>query len=576
MGDDFCNNPKGSPVMGCQVATLAPPANPKEKPKEQVDPILKPATLTVVVRKFFDDKGTRKAYTQPKRQPIVLKASKPFNGKGTFTFDAKIKFFRSATKDDEIKVDGVHNVFKGKDLAKGITLFAEGAKASAKSDDIELKLQLFDDPTKTFGPDFKGVATSVEVTLDICKDRPSPKAAPPPLSQDDKIAVGRDLAIQGTTAHFHRAQLIVQVKPSDFTGTLTVRAKKNATAFSNENPKAGENEAVPYVISNASKIPAGGDKTLWAEGTALSEKPLDTGFIVDIKDVAADADHVNATVISDSLWLVACHPQGKTKDEIWVRYAHHSRPGYVWRMNDKAYKGKEDKSAGVPPAKLSVLSQAITSIGKLHTVDDATLVFMWHGDPDPSGPFVGYVAYLQSMANFTDAERDVANIEGDPDWNSYVFLFRWKHRMSNKHYIKIVDAIKALKNVTRIHLYGCRLGKDSDPDGIRDFTEDVQKEVWAYTGYTHTFDDHMRIIQTHDPKAKSSMGVRVKDKGGYEQLTLETPKGMLPGWQMRGYLVKGKVMVDTYDADQGWVETWDGTYTSTPLGDERTVKKTYL
>jgi hypothetical protein len=161
--------------------------------------------------------------------------------------------------------------------------------------------------------------------------------------------------------------------------------------------------------------------------------------------------------------------------------------------------------------------------------------------------------------------------------------------MKNVHYKKVVDAIKALDKVRRVILLGCRLGKDTDPDGIRDFASDVQKEVWAYTGYTHTFAkahdgvDRLRIIQVHDPKYKTSKGVKVKAKvkptdPGYERVELDVTKGMLPGWQMRGYFESGKMMVDTYeDEPSPTISTWDGTYsTGGPLGPERNLKKTFL
>jgi hypothetical protein len=141
----------------------------------------------------------------------------------------------------------------------------------------------------------------VEVTLDICKARPAAGAAPPPLSPDDKIAIGRNLMVQDTAGHFARSQLVVQVKPATFTGTLIVKAKNHVTAFTNEKSAKGEKEALPYTIPDASKIPAAGDKTLWAEGKTPSKDMLDSGFIVAIKDLEDDADHVGATSVQVQL-----------------------------------------------------------------------------------------------------------------------------------------------------------------------------------------------------------------------------------------------------------------------------------
>src|SRR5215471_9099615 len=107
MGDTLCSNEKGSPVLGCALAKAPPAAKPQKK--EQVNPIVQPAKFVVVVRKFFkDSSGTRKPYTKPRRQRVVLTTSAAFDGTGTFacTPNDKIKFFRSANQDDAIRFDG--------------------------------------------------------------------------------------------------------------------------------------------------------------------------------------------------------------------------------------------------------------------------------------------------------------------------------------------------------------------------------------------------------------------------------------------------------------------------------------
>src|SRR5215468_3444984 len=220
MSNALCKNEKGNPVMGCALAD-APAAKRKE---QQVNPIIQPAKFVVAVRKFFKDSaGNRKPYTQPRRQRVVLTTSSAFDGTGTFacTPNDKIKFFRSANKDDVIRFDGKGNVFQGAALARGITLYAEGATPSAALNDVKLTLQLAGG-SKVKGPDATSTATSVEVTLDICKGRQAVGMNPPPLSPDDKIAIGRNLLVQDTAGHFARAQLVVQVAPSTFTGTLIV------------------------------------------------------------------------------------------------------------------------------------------------------------------------------------------------------------------------------------------------------------------------------------------------------------------------------------------------------------------
>jgi len=295
MSKGFCNNEKGSPVLGCAVA--APAAKPQKK--AHVDPIIQPAKFSVVVRKFFKDAaGNRKPYTRPRRQRVLLKTTGSFDGTGALTrSNDSIRFFKSPDKDDEMKFDGAGNVFKGAQLTAGVTLYAEGAKPSGALDDIKLTLHLAGG-SKTRGPDASTIATSVEVTLDICKARPAAGVAPPPLSQDDKITVGRNLLVQDTAGHFQRAQIIIQqVKPATFTGTLVVEARNHVTAFASEKPTKGEREALPYTIPDASKIPATGDRTLWAQGKTASKDVLDSGFTVSIKDLQDHADQVKATSV---------------------------------------------------------------------------------------------------------------------------------------------------------------------------------------------------------------------------------------------------------------------------------------
>src|SRR5215475_3934683 len=216
MSNGLGTNEIGNPVMGCAVADVAP-VNPAA-PKEKVNPILKPAKLTVVVKKFFTDAaGAKKAYTSPKRHPVVLSTDKAFDGKATFNRSSdRIKFFRSANNNDEIKFNGIDNVFNGSLLKSGVTLYAEGAQPSAALDDVKLTLQL-SGGSKDKGPDATATATSVEVTLDICKPRTSAAADPPTLSQAEKINPGRAIHVQNSASRHLRAMLIVgPVKPAAF------------------------------------------------------------------------------------------------------------------------------------------------------------------------------------------------------------------------------------------------------------------------------------------------------------------------------------------------------------------------
>src|SRR5438067_305158 len=176
----------GAAAPSAALAAPAPQSAPKPAPKAKVDPVITPAKLDVVVKKFFKDStGATKPYTKPKRQKVVLSTSESFEAAGTGTFtrsNDSIKFFRSADKDDEIKFDGKDNVFKGSQLSAGVALYAEGAKPSAALEDIQLALRLAGG-SKTIGAAAVCKATSVEVTLDVCKGRPSAGGHAPPRSQ---------------------------------------------------------------------------------------------------------------------------------------------------------------------------------------------------------------------------------------------------------------------------------------------------------------------------------------------------------------------------------------------------------
>lgn len=290
-----------------------PPDPPKPEPTP-VNPVIEPATLVVVVRKLAKDpaSGKQEPYTHPKRQAFTLKTDAAFDGTATFTCDKpdKVKFFSAAKDGTEIKFDGTLNVFKpgssppwakGATISGGVTVYAEGAAPSDGLDDIKIKLAL-SGGSKPVGPEDSATITSVEVTLDICKSRPSAGAEPPKLSKDDKVHVGRDLLVQNAARTFERAQLVIaQVKPAAFKGTLVLKAQNGkVTAFKTEDPApAAQAPIVPFEIA-ADKVPAAGEK-LWAQSTAASTDLRDTGFTLGIKDLEEEGDKVSATSVEIKL-----------------------------------------------------------------------------------------------------------------------------------------------------------------------------------------------------------------------------------------------------------------------------------
>ncbi len=253
------------------------------------EPIIKLGSAVVVVKK---------PYTNPARKAVELKTNAPFDGSGELTrSNDAIRFFTAAVGGVEIRFDGKDNVFSGGKLTGGVTLFAEGAKASAALADVKLTLALSggSQPVK---PPATSTMTAVELTLDICMSRSKPGADPAPLSTKEKIDTGRFLQVQDAGNNAGRAMLVVQkAKPAAFTGSL-VLAPMDARVriFAAEDPKAGAALPTPHVLANGA-IPKNGAK-LWAQAAAVSGALRDTGLRVGVKDVEPEGDLVKITAVS--------------------------------------------------------------------------------------------------------------------------------------------------------------------------------------------------------------------------------------------------------------------------------------
>jgi hypothetical protein len=283
----------GSPCEGTQ-----PPP-----PVVLITPLITPQTLIVVVKK---------PHTNPDRKPVTLRTSSAFGGNGTLTRSSEAaRFFTAATGGTEITFNGVDNVFSGAQLTAGVTLHVEGATPSAAMNDITLTLTL---AGGNVGPAAVATITSVALTLDICQSRTTTAADPTPMSEADKINVGRFVHRQDTGRHHGRAMLIVrQPQPSTFTGTLVLRAANNSVRlFQTEIAAAGQAAvATPRNIPAAS-IPADGLK-FFVEGVTVSGALRDTGFLLDLQGVQNDVDHVQVTVVEFSnLRAVIPATQAKT------------------------------------------------------------------------------------------------------------------------------------------------------------------------------------------------------------------------------------------------------------------------
>ncbi|APR87764.1 hypothetical protein A7982_13113 [Minicystis rosea] len=293
-------------------APAPPPPPPGPAPTPPVNPLITPASLVVVVVKKATNPRNHhlEPYTHPARHAVRLATDGAFDGTGTFTCSrpALVKFWSAPTGGHEIHFDGRDNVFapgatprwaRGATLPGGVTVYVEGIAPSAAMDDITLTLALTGG-SRPRGPDDTATITSVEVTLDICGPRPSGGGAPPALSTDDKVHVGRDILVQDAANHFERAQVIIRpVRPAAFTGRVVLEALNgDVTAFNNEHPTAGEASVLPLTVA-ASAIGAG--RTVWAQGAHPSTGMRTTGFRLGIVGVEPEGDLVHATAVQITL-----------------------------------------------------------------------------------------------------------------------------------------------------------------------------------------------------------------------------------------------------------------------------------
>lgn len=261
-----------------------------------VAPAINPNTAQILV--------VKKPHTNPKRREITVSTDVEFDGKGVLSVSGKgsgsIKIFNQAVggvEVSEIPAAGANP------LNKGVKVFLEGQTASSDLEDLTLTFSL-KEGTKNPRPPVTLKITVVELTLDICKSRTSATTDPDPLSDTDKINVGRFVHNQFGTKH-GRAMLIVrQPKPQKFTGALTLKAVPGAGATAprlfaatDEIPAAGQAAlALPLDIPSVDKA----GKKFFVEGAGPSAALRDIELQLGVKGVEDDGDHVKVTTVEFS------------------------------------------------------------------------------------------------------------------------------------------------------------------------------------------------------------------------------------------------------------------------------------
>ncbi|WP_322748769.1 MULTISPECIES: OmpA family protein [unclassified Frankia] len=288
---------KGEPLSSARgnvvCARLADPATVLEVvvtslAAASVHPSLSAPTAVVV----------RKPGSNPPRQWCRLSVDAAFTGSGTFTRSSDaVRFFDPAVGVTEMAFDGTDNVFTAAQLRAGIELFAEGRRASAAVDDVELRLAL----TVAGQPGHAAEArmTAVELTLDVCASRTAPVVDPPPLANVVKLNPGRFLHTALPDLSHERAMLLVRPPvPAGFVGDLVLTPITDGVqAFAEEVPATGQTAvatATAALVLPAVNPPA--ERRVFAEGVKDSPLGGDTGFHLGLAGIEPEGDRATMTV----------------------------------------------------------------------------------------------------------------------------------------------------------------------------------------------------------------------------------------------------------------------------------------
>lgn len=238
------------------------------------------------------------------------------------------------------------------------------------------------------------------------------------------------------------------------------------------------------------------------------------------------------------LWLVACNAPGGSYTEVhWTRYAWRSNRTMVWRMNRHRYTRGNPRRWDSQTASLSTLGPSVELMRRQAPANARVLCILWHGIL-----ITGIQEYFGCTRSTGQAlNLDAQRMRSDANWDDRVFPFNWQQRNQNTHYQAAIRALQQLP-VQQIHLYGCSLGQSFRQGALLDFAADTGKEVWAYEGSTAISTSnppsYLRIENTRS--GQPADGVREIRSGAYQQVTLSSSRGPLPGWQMRARNVPGQ------------------------------------
>jgi hypothetical protein len=258
----------------------------------------------------------KKPYTTPKRVEVILKTDEPYDGNGQLSVNTEeiIALFPTRTSTNKLTYNSVDNHFTGAQLnpaGPGVSLFAEGVKASAAMGDFVMTLHLLGG-TKKPGPNAVGRMTAIELTLDICAPRVDANTAPVPLPQppaapsatpNDKFFLGRPVPVQDDAKIQERAMLMVQpVTTAGFRDRnlplVLVSIGNNKTTFAEETPSSSDVVmGIRHTLFSTPKA-----TTFFVEGGPKeSSAPRDNSYRLGIEGFEDDGDRVQITVVHSEI-----------------------------------------------------------------------------------------------------------------------------------------------------------------------------------------------------------------------------------------------------------------------------------
>lgn len=248
----------------------------------------------------------KKAPANTARQTVTLKTGVPFAGTGSFDVTAgntptKVQFFAAAAGGAALPLP---IVAPGARLssAAGFQLFVEGVARSASVDELVLTLTLSGGANPAGLPATTKM-TAVELTLDFCAPRTTPRAQPVPLAAALRSRPGRTVQVREADNSHQRAKLIVREPSPNLFTDLVIEAvgqggPSRLEMFFDEDPTTGQPALVSprvlsFVLLDANGLP------IFVEGVSASTGVRDTSIRLGIPGLDPEGDRIDTSVYGD-------------------------------------------------------------------------------------------------------------------------------------------------------------------------------------------------------------------------------------------------------------------------------------